>query len=139
MALTAYVDATAAVCTWINRQRDTLVGRGRPLAAGAHRDPQKSPASGAVAWVSTPSTTGDDSEAPISYALVSCAVYGMTDANAYRGAVALANAFHDLDGAPAAAGDAVLLAVEQITGPNRLPDGVQHRYIVDALISLTPA
>src|SRR5690349_24929692 len=120
MPLAAYTNAAKAVCAWINSNRDDLIGRGNPLAAGAHTKPQKSPSAGAVAWVSTASTSGDSGEAPISYVLVSCAVYAVTDDAAHEGAVALANAFHGLDGSPVTAAGAVLLACDQITGPTRL-------------------
>jgi hypothetical protein len=139
MTLAAYANAAKAVCDWINSQSDDLIGRGNPLAAGAHTKPQKSPGAGAVAYVTTVSTTGDSGEAPMSYALVSCSVYGMTDDNAHDGAVALANALYALDGNPVHAAGAVLLACDQITGPTRLPDGTEHRYLVDALIAITSA
>ncbi|GGM53261.1 hypothetical protein ACFFX1_54995 [Dactylosporangium sucinum] len=138
MTSPAYADATAAVCAWINAQQ-YLVGRGRPLAAGAHRDPQKSPSSGAVAWVTTTSTAGDLSQGAFSYPLLTIAVYGMTDANAARGAAAVANALAALEGDAQPVGDTVLLAVDSITGPSRLPDGGEHRYLIDAVIAITPA
>lgn len=144
MSLPAYVNATKAACDWVNAQRGTLVGKGRPLSAGAHTDPQKSPSAGAVAHATTVSTTSDDSEAPITSALVSFSVYALTDAAANRAATALANHLLTCDGDPITSGDAVLLCVERITGPSRIPAsgqarGNEHRYLVDALINLTPA
>lgn len=141
MSLPAYVDATASAIAWVNTQK-TLVGRGKPLSAGVHDTPQGSPASGAVAVATTISTTGDDSEAPISTALVSFAIYALTDAAARRAATALANHLLTCDGDPIEVGGAVLLCVERITGPSRLPAPSgrrsDNRYLVDALINLTP-
>ena len=141
MSLPAYVDATEAACTWVNAQT-TLVGKGKPLSAGAHSDPQGSPSAGAVAHATTVSTTGDDSEAPITSALVPFAVYAITDAAARRAATALANHLLTCDGDPIQVGDAVLLCVERITGPSRLPAAggrSDNRYLVDALINVTPS
>ncbi len=141
MSLPAYVDATLAACTWVNAQT-ALVGTGKPLSAGAHRDPQGSPSAGAVAHATSVSTTQDDSEAPITNVLVSFAVYALTDAAASRGATALANHLSTCDGDPVTVGAAVLLCVERITGPSRLPatgGRSDNRYLVDALFNLTPA
>ncbi len=140
MSLPAYVDATEAACTWVNEQT-TLVGLGKPLSAGAHRDPQGSPSSGAVAHATSVSTTQDTSEAPITSVLVSFSVYALTDAASLRAAVALANHLATCDGDPVEVGDTVLLCVERITGPSRIPAAggrSDNRYLVDALINVTP-
>lgn len=138
MALPSYVDATSALVDWINH-RTRLVGRGKPLSAGAHDEPQKSPGAGALVFVTWTATSPEQSEAPISSPLLTCAVYGATERCARRGAVALANELVQLDGDPITVGDAVVLCVEQITGPSRLPDGVEHRYLVDVVLNLEQA
>jgi hypothetical protein len=133
----AYVDALATCIELINRS--PIVGAGKPLAGGAVDTRPRSPGSGAVAFVTWIASPWEPSEAAIHNALLSCSVYGATDANARRGAIALANLLRGIDGDPIAfpALGAQLDCVEQITGPSLLP-GNEYAYLVDALLNLTP-
>jgi hypothetical protein len=132
----AYVDALAACRELINRS--AIVGKGKPLAGGAVEARPRSPGSGAVTVVTWIASAWEPSEGAIHNALVSCSVYGATDENARRAAVALANLFRGLDGDPIEfpALGSRLDCVEQVTGPSQLP-GNEFAYLVDALLNLT--
>ncbi len=133
----AYVDALSVCINLINRS--AIVGAGKALAGGAVEKRPRSPGEGAVAHVTWIASPWESSEAAIHNALLSCSVYGATDANARRGAVALANLLRNLDGAPVLfpALGAQLDCVEQVTGPSLLRGG-EHAYLVDALLNLSP-
>ena len=134
----AYVDASGAFVALINGNA-ALVGAGKPLAGGADIKRRRSPGQGAYAHVTWIASPNEPSEAAIHNAVLSSAVCGMTDDNARRAAVALANYLRSLDGSPVSlpTEGAVLLAVETVTGPSLLP-GNEFAYLVDALVNFEP-
>jgi hypothetical protein len=133
----AYVDALDVCIALINSS--AIVGADKPLAGGAVETRPRSPGSGAIAVVTWIASPWEPSEAAIHNAVLSCSVYGTTDANARRGAVALANLLRGIDGNPIPfpALGAALDCVEQITGPSLLP-GNEYAYLVDAVCNLQP-
>lgn len=131
-----YVDALAAFRTHINAS--PIVGAGKALSNGVEINQRpRSPASGAVGfttWIASPWESG---EGDLHNAVLSTTVLGTTEDNARKAAVALANLLRNLDGDPVGTEDAVLLCVEQVTGPSLLP-GNEYAYLVDALVNFQP-
>lgn len=142
MTLPAYAPVLKPFCDWINAQTVTLVGRGNPLALGAHHADARlrSPGQGAYVYLSQIASVRDPSQAGITVVTLSGSVYGMTEDNAYTGAIAYA-AFLDqyTDGADVRLDGVVLLCADDITGPTWVPDGGEPRYLVDATCSFTPS
>lgn len=134
----AYVDALAAFRDLINAS--PIVGKGKPLAGGIVTDQRpRSPGQGAIGfttWVATPNEDADG----LSSAVLSTLVLGLTDDNARKAAIALANFLRGFDGdpMPVSTQDATLLCVEQLTGPSVAP-GNEYAYLLDALINFTPS
>lgn len=132
-----YVDALAAYCTHINAS--AIVGAGKALSNGVRFDQRpRSPASGAIGFVTWIASPWESSEGDLHTALLSTTVLGTTEDNARKAAVALANLLRNLDGDPVNGADGVLLCVEQVTGPSLLP-GNEYAYLVDALCNFQPA
>ncbi len=133
----AYVDALAAFCTHVNSS--PIVGAGKPLSNGIEFKQQpRSPASGAVGFTTWISSPWESSEGDLHSALLSTKVLGVTEDNARKAAVALANLLRNLDGDPVIGADGTLLCVEQVTGPSLLP-GNEYAYLVDALVNFQPS
>ncbi len=138
---TVAVDAVEAVRAWINAQ-PTLVGAGQPLPLGAHRWRERSPGQGAYAFLVLAGGGPDPTEAPIQQARVSASVYAGTLDAARTAAIALFNAYAATVWQPNPTvtwpdGSALLLAVDDITGPQQLPD-TEPGYLVDAVFTLQP-
>lgn len=132
----AYVDALAVYCTYINAS--PLVGAGKALSNGVvYSQRPRSPASGAVGFVTWISSPWETSEGDLHTALLSTTVLGTTEDNARKAAVGLANLLRNLDGDPVPGADGTLLCVEQVTGPSLLP-GNEYAYLVDALCNFQP-
>lgn len=143
MTLAAFVDAEAVIRAWINTRTVTLVGQGNPLPYGCHLNRLRSPQAGAYAVLERIGGFDDPGDAPIDTARVSFQVYASTKQAAAVAATALANELRTgLDGSQQAlAVDGAtrrLLTVDAITGPSFYPDGDEDRYVVDALVLLTP-
>lgn len=143
MTLAAFVDAEAVVRAWINSRTATLVGAGKPLAHGCFLNPMRSPDRGAYAKLERIGGYDDPGDAPVDHARVSFQVYASTKQAAAIAATALANELRTgLDGTQqTVVVDGVtrrLLGCEGITGPSYYPDGDEDRYVVDALILVTP-
>lgn len=141
--LPAFVDAEAVVRAWINSRTTTLVGQGKPLPLGCHLQLLRSPMSGAYAVLERIGGFDDDGEAPIDHARVSFQVRASTKQAAAAAATAVANELRTyLDGTPwpvvVDGATRYVRGVESITGPSFYPDGDEDRYIVDALILVTP-
>lgn len=133
-----YVDALAAFCDLLNAS--PLTGKGAPVSNGfVYQQRPRSPASGAVAYVTWISSPWEAAEGDLHNAVLSTLVLGVTEDNARKGAVALANYLRRLDGDPVeiTAEQAQLLAVETVTGPAQQP-GNEFAYLVDAFVNLQP-
>jgi hypothetical protein len=143
----AFVDAEGALAAWVSTQT-ALVGAGNPLELGAHLNRLRG-GSGAYVYLEQVGGTPDPSELPGTLARVSGHVYGRNRRHAAKAAAAYANALLTLDGHQVTQTTdregkplevpAVLLAVGEISGPTYVPDGTEDRYLVDAVILLTPA
>ncbi len=143
MTLPAFVDAEAVIRAWINTRTATLVGAGLPLPLGCHLNRLRSPQAGAYCLLERIGGYDDRGDAPIDTARVSFQVYASTKQAAALAATALANELRTaLDGSqtPVVVDGATrrILAVDSITGPSFYPDGDEDRYVVDALILVTP-
>lgn len=140
--LPAFVDVEAVLRAWLN-SRSALVGPGNPLPLGCHLNRLRSPDRGAYALLERLGGFDDPGEAPIDHARVSIQVYASTKQAAAVAATAVANELRTyLDGTPRAVtvdgATRYLRGVESITGPSNYPDGDEDRYVVDALILVTP-
>jgi hypothetical protein len=133
-----YVDALAAFCTLINGS--AITGTGKPLSNGVvYQQRPRSPGSAAVGFVTWIATPWETSEGDLSSAVLSTSVFGTTEDNARKAAVALANLLRGWDGEPqlVPAETVALLCVEQVTGPSLLP-GNEYAYLVDATCNFEP-
>lgn len=136
-----FVDAEGALKDWVNNQTD-LVGRGRPLALGAHLKPLRSPAHGAYVRLlllsSSPELTAEN---PVGRARLSGVIHGTTKESAAVAASAYANALLQLNGRREPMGDVVCVIADNITGPQAIDDQDttknQYRYVVDADLYFT--
>lgn len=134
-----FVDAEAAVASYINGLTTTLVGEGKPLAKGAHLHELRGAAKVCYALLSVVGgnpTLG--AENPDHRARVSAAVYGPTKEAATAAAVAYANALIALNGTSVAMTGATGLVVDpdSISGPLWSPDGALPRLVIDADVYL---
>jgi hypothetical protein len=121
------VAAEQAVRAWINSKKGTLTGQGRPLSNGAFLLEQRSPATGAYARIiRTPGGASAnlvaEPGAPTA-ARVTALVYHPVQEQAEAAAVALAEAWDGLQGAPEACGDTgvVVLATDNLAWPVDVP------------------
>lgn len=152
MTLPAFVDAEAVVRAWLN-SRTQLVGAGKPLRHGVHLTRLRSPQAGAYALLERLGGYDDRGDSPIDYARVSFQVYASQKEAAARAATALANELRTgLDGTPQRVdlrtaeqvtqgfppATRTIIGCASITGPSNYPDGEEPRYVVDALVLITP-
>jgi hypothetical protein len=139
----AFLDIEGAHRAWVNSLTTTLVGRGHPLALGAHLRRLRSPASGTYALIS--SVGGGDewtAESTTGWARISASIYSATSKqNAAYAAAAYANVLRLIPILrPVLTAQGVqLVAVDSITGPLYSPDGDEERYLVDAEIHAVKA
>lgn len=143
MTLAAFVDAESVVRAWLNSRTGTLVGVGNPLPLGVHLRALRSPDRGAYAIMERIGGFDDRGDAPIDTARLSFQVYASTKEAAAIAATALANELRTgLDGTQRTVvvdgATRRILGVDSITGPSFYPDGDEARYVVDALILVTP-
>ena len=143
MTLAAFVDAEAVIRAWLNTRTSTLVGKGKPLPHGVHLHPLRSPQPGAYALCERIGGFDDGGDSPIDTARISFQVYASTKQAAAIAATALANELRTgLDGTQVTVvvdgATRRILGTDSITGPSFYPDGDEDRYVVDALILVTP-
>jgi hypothetical protein len=141
VAARTYVDAMGAMRTWING-RTELVGVGKPLWLGAHLKKLAAGEPMAYAFLEEQFTvrTADSGENPDMLAALSAQVYGGTREAATMAAVALAEELStNLEGRETVVGDAILYAVDDITGPSWTPDGDRPRLLVSWTVRARPA
>lgn len=141
MVARTYVDALGAMRAWIDSRTSTLVGAGNPLQLGAHLKKILGGQPVVYAYLeeqfSTRST--DAGESPDMMAALSAQVYGGTREAATKGAVALAEELSTtFDGTPVLAGDALIMAVDDIQGPAWLPDGDLPRLLLNWTARMRP-
>lgn len=156
MTPAAVVDAEGALTAYVNSLTTTLVGAGHPLTLGAwlgdgprQTERPRGKYAGAYAVLSRvgggPNATD---QMPWDYPRVSASIYGLTRLQAATAAIAYANTLLALDGTPVtvtwtpqdqAVRQAVLLVVDQVTGPTEIRGGSEPQYLVDAVIVCTPA
>lgn len=135
----AFVDAEGLVRAYLNTLTGTLVGVGKPLPLGVHLNRLRSPQAGPYGLLTRVGGYDDPGEGNLDFARLSVAVYASTKQAAATAAVAVANTFRALDGAPVAvAGFGVIGATQSISGPLYQPDADEDRYIVDVVIALHP-
>lgn len=139
----AFLDIEGAHREWINSMTTTLIGRGHPLALGAHLRRLRSPAAGCYALIST-AGGGDEwtAESTTGWARISASIYSATSKqNAAYAAAAYANVLRLIPILRPVLADlhVQLVAVDNITGPLYAPDGDEQRYLVDAEIHAVKA
>lgn len=142
MTLAAFTDAEAAIRVWLNG-RSNLVGQGNPLPLGVHLNALRSTQGGAYALCERIGGYDDPGDAPVDTARIAFNVYASTKQAAAIAATALANELRTgLDGTQQTVvvdgATRRLLGCDSITGPSFYPDGDEDRYVVDALILVTP-
>ena len=132
------VDAEGAVKDWLNTRTD-LVGRGNPIALGAHLTLLRSPGKGAYAYLQVINgVRALTAERPVHAARVSAQFRGTTRETAAHAATAYATALEAMDGVPTRMGPGVLChTVADITGPLLPSDEHESNrerwaYVVDA-------
>ncbi len=133
--MATFVDAVAALRSWVNTLTATLVGDGNPLAKGAHLHELRGAATACYALLSVVgSGTANGAENPDHRARISASIYGPTEESATVAAVGYANALLALDGRPTAMTGATCLICDpdSITGPLWSPDRAGPRLVVDA-------
>lgn len=140
--MAAFVDAEAALASYINSLTASLVGEGKPLTKGAHLHELRGAATVCYALLSVISggaTLG--AENPDHRARISAQIYGPNKESATLAAVGYANALADLDGRPVAMTGATCLVVDpdSISGPLWSPDRILPRLLVDADLYLRAA
>jgi hypothetical protein len=141
------VAAETAIQAWINARRD-LTGKGKPLANGAWLYGQaiRSPAAGAYAYLVREAgvaggVVAEDTDPSV--ARVTAHVYAGTIQAASRAAVALCNAFQELNGAPEPCGNTGVrvLVADNFTDPGYVPmpgaGGELHMFTTSANFMLT--
>lgn len=137
---TVFQDAEGAIAAWINAQTGTLVGAGRPLAQGAHLTRRRSAANTCYALITLIAGSAEVTpEVPHQRARISAQIYGPTKEAAAIAAHAYANAVLALRGVPTAAGPAMVLCSDNLTGPLYAIDVDEPRYLVDADFYFLPA
>lgn len=141
MTALTYTDAVGAVKAWINSRTTTLVGPGKPLQKGATTKHLTGAAHACYAYLEETGTVqGGGAENPDMLASIGAQVYGGTREAATLAAVALAEELTAvLNGPRVTAGSAVLLAVDNVTGPLWAPDEYDTpRLIVSFTVALRP-
>ncbi len=139
-----FADAEGAVKAWVNSLTD-LVGKGKPLAKGAHlsADPLHGARNVCYALLNqVGGSTALGAENPDQRARISARVYGPSKEAAALAAVGYANALVALaTGAAVAVSAALIVTVDPdtIAGPLWAPDFGEPRYLVDADFYLRPA
>ncbi len=134
----AFTDAEGLLRTWLASLSD-LVGAGQPLEAGAHLTRLRSPYT--QCWALLSAVGGDDqwfADAGSHRARISASVYGPTRRAAANAAVAYANALRRIPAAKPSVAGVRLDSVDNIAGPIYIPDGEDHRYLLDADLYLIP-
>lgn len=134
----AFLDIEGAHRAWINSLTTSLVGRGHPLALGAHLRRLRSPSQGSYAVLSS-AGGGDEwtAESTTGWARISASIYSATTKeSAAQAAIAYANALRLIPILkPVLTAQGVqLVAIDSITGPLYSPDVDEERYVVDVEI-----
>lgn len=143
MTARTYVDAVGVMAAWINGRTATLVGAGHPLQLGAHlkRLGGGQPVVYALLEEQFSIRSEDSAESPDMLAALSAQIYGGTREAATNGAVALAEELStELEGRQIAmpAVGALILAVDDIQGPQWFPDGDLPRLLLNWTTRVRP-
>lgn len=140
----AFVDAEGVLAAWLNVQPG-LVGPGNPMPLGVVFQHLRTGTAGTYALISI---VGGTDDITFSYPRLQLAVYGPNRQATAVAAAALANTLRAVSGTPQTvladerANDlptpAVILAVDQVTGPTYVP-GDEDQYVLTCLVMLTPS
>lgn len=144
MSAQTYADAAGIMAAWINSRTETLVGSGNRLQMGAHLRYITASEPVVYAYLTEQVATRSDGENPDMLSTMTAEVYGGTRQAATLAAVALAEEISTwIVGSPiyvvTDSGAAWILAVDDIQGPQWLPDGEHPRLLVSWTARIRPA
>lgn len=129
---TVFVSSLASVQAWVNAH-PLLTGEYGPITKGAQFRRMRSPFRHCYVLLSLIGGSVElFPEKPDHRARIAGQVFGVTLEQAERGAVAYANALHNVQGAPVTMGEAVCDFVTNINGPLDATIGDEPRFTVDA-------